>query len=120
MKTNFKKIRTYRASYALIFLLTLFITTSFAQSRGKVLQSLEFQSQILDSAINYSVYLPASYAKDTAKTYTVFYLLHGYTDNETAWVNKGWVDQAADQGIIAGQVEEMIIIMPDGNRKSVV
>ena len=115
MKTTLKKrISTYWASYALILVLTLFITTSFAQSRGEVIQSLKFQSQLLDTTINYTIYLPPFYGKDTTQTYPVFYLLHGYTDNETAWVNKGWVDQVADQGIIAGQVEKMIIIMPDG------
>ncbi|MCF6222609.1 MAG: esterase family protein [Flavobacteriaceae bacterium] len=96
-------------------MLLLFVSSlSFAQSRGKVLTQLKYESSILKESVNYAVYLPKGYFVDSLKTYPVFYLLHGYTDNETAWIEKGWVDIAADQEVILGNIEEMIIVMPDG------
>ena len=41
-------------------------------------------------------------------------MLHGFTDNENSWLNNGWVDNAMDQGIMANEIDEMILIMPDG------
>ena len=63
-------------------------------------------------AINYSIYLPPSYDKHQRK-YPIVYLLHGYTDNETAWLQFGEIDKAADRGIAANDFPEMIIVMPD-------
>ncbi len=104
----------------LSILLLLQVTSSvkiFAkETRGKVIESLQFRSEILDTLINYSVYLPANYSK-TEKEYPVLYLLHGYTDDETIWIKWGWVDEAADQGILSGEIEEMVIVMPDAGLK---
>jgi S-formylglutathione hydrolase FrmB len=83
-----------------------------AETRGTVIQSLNFKSGILDTLVNYSIYLPANY-DNSEKDYPVLYLLHGYTDDETIWVRWGWADIAADQGILSGEVKEMIIVMPD-------
>ncbi len=103
---------------ALFLILSIVISTNstIAETRGKILQSLQFKSKILGALVNYSIYLPANYDK-TEKEYSVLYLLHGFTDDETFWINSGWVDQAADQGIISGEVNEMIIVMPDGGLK---
>ncbi len=100
---------------AILILALLFLTTGnnlFSKTRGEVKLSLQFKSAILDTMVRYSVYLPADYNKSNEK-YPVFYLLHGYTDDETIWIKNGWVDQAADQGIIANHVVKMIIVMPD-------
>jgi len=100
----------------LLMLVLLVANNSLAETRGTVIQSLQFRSEILDTTVNYSIYLPADYDK-TDEKFPVFYLLHGYTDDETIWIKNGWVDQAADQGIISGEVKKMIIIMPDAGLK---
>jgi len=101
-----------------LLIILLLLVTSFAnakgrETRGTVLKSLQFKSEILDTIVNYSVYLPANYEK-SGKKYPVLYLLHGYTDNETNWIKWGWVDEVADKEILSGEVDDMIIIMPNG------
>ena len=65
-----------------ILIALLSVSNMFA---GKVLESLKFQSNILKGEVKYSIYLPDGY--DTSeRSYPVLYLLHGWTDDETAWV----------------------------------
>ena len=79
---------------------------------GKVLESLKFQSNILKGEVKYSIYLPDGY--DTSeRSYPVLYLLHGWTDDETAWVQYGNVQQIADKTIQSQAATPMIIVMPD-------
>lgn len=85
---------------------------SVATSQGKVSESNVMKSKILDKDVKYSVYLPSDYEKSN-RSYPVFYLLHGYTDNETAWVQFGEVNTAADIEIAKREVPPMIIVMPD-------
>ncbi len=81
-------------------------------SQGRVLESLSMASKILGRDVKYSVYLPADY-ETSSRRYPVVYLLHGYTDNETAWVQFGEVNQAADRAIAMREIPPMIIVMPD-------
>jgi len=81
--------------------------------KGKVLEGLSIDSKILGKKVNYSIYLPPDYEASN-RSYPVVYLLHGYTDNETAWVQFGEVNTAADHGIENGDVASTIIVMPDG------
>lgn len=93
-------------------LVLVFTISAFAQ-KGKVLESLEFKSSLVDYPVKYSVYLPADYETSTRK-YPVLYLLHGYTDNETGWIQFGEANSIADKGIENGDFSSSIIIMPDG------
>lgn len=103
------------------FLILLLFVSSLSnakgtETRGKVITSLQFKSEILDTIVNYSIYLPANY-ETSEKKYPVLYLLHGYTDDENAWIKNGYVNQTADQGILSKEIEEMIIVMPNGGLK---
>jgi len=91
---------------------TLIITSLSAQSIVK--ESLSFESEILSTAIKYSVYLPEGY-EHSQRHYPVVYLLNGYTGNETDWIQFGDMQRIVDQSIEAGDIPPMIIIMPDGD-----
>ena len=92
-----------------ILIALLSVSNMFA---GKVLESLKFQSNILKGEVKYSIYLPDGY--DTSeRSYPVLYLLHGWTDDETAWVQYGNVQQIADKTIQSQAATPMIIVMPD-------
>lgn len=80
---------------------------------GKVLESLNFQSKIMKETVHYTVYLPPDYAT-SERRYPVLYLLHGYTDDDTGWLQFGEANRIADEGIASGEVPPMIIVMPDG------
>lgn len=82
-------------------------------NQGRVLEGLRFTSAILGKDVNYAVYLPPDYEASTRR-YPVVYLLHGYTDNESGWVQFGEVNLAADRAIAEREIPPMIIVMPDG------
>lgn len=80
--------------------------------QGKVIEGQSMPSKITGYDVNYSVYLPPCYDA-SERAYPVVYLLHGYSDNETAWVQFGEVNRIADEAIAKGEIPPMIIIMPD-------
>jgi len=87
---------------------------STAQNMGKVIEERTVKSSILNRSVSYTVYLPADYEK-SERTYPVVYLLHGYTDDNTGWLQFGEVNRYADKAIAEGVIPPMIIIMPDAD-----
>ena len=92
----------------------LLANISLAQPAGKVIEHITLKSSILGRQVNYSVYLPADYST-SERTYPVVYLLHGYTDDHTAWVQFGEVNRYADKAIYDGTIPPMVIVMPDAD-----
>lgn len=84
-----------------------------AAPQARLLESLQFNSSLLNQAVNFSIYLPPDYYVSNRR-YPVVYLLHGYGDNETGWVQFGEVDRIADDQIKAGELPPLIIVMPNG------
>ena len=64
-----------------------------------------------------SVYLPASYKKDSKRRYPVIYFLHGFTDDDAKWYGfeKHWINMPAiaDKVLATGVAKEMIIVTPN-------
>lgn len=84
-----------------------------AAPQARLLESLRFNSSLMNQAIKYSIYLPPDYYVSNRR-YPVVYLLHGYGDNETSWVQFGEVDRIVDDEIKTGELPPMIIVMPNG------
>lgn len=87
---------------------------SFGQRAGKVIEQQTIRSAILHKEVRYSVYLPADY-ETSERAYPVVYLLHGYTDDNTGWLQFGEINRYADKAIAEGTIPPMIIIMPNGD-----
>ncbi len=85
-----------------------------AQPQGKVLEQKTVKSAILSRDVKYTIYLPADYAT-SERSYPVVYLLHGYTDDNTGWLQFGEVNRYADKAIADGTIPPMIIVMPNGD-----
>ena len=99
--------------FTAFFLLLVAVLQSVAQNDAYPrVQECEMQSDILDCTKKYCVYLPQGYA-DGDKVFPVLYLLHGLTDTQTAWRDKGNVCEIATGLIETGKAQEMIIVMPD-------
>lgn len=94
-----------------IFLILTGTITVFSQT-GKVTESLTFQGKSGEK-MKYSLYLPADY-ETSQRSYPVVYLLHGYSDDETGWIQFGEANKIADKGIAEGKVPACIIVIPDG------
>ena len=94
---------------------TLIITSMISNGQtGKVMDNLTMKSKILNMDRKYAVYLPPDY-ETSLRSYPVLYLLHGYGDDQTGWVQFGEVLHIADEAINSGKATPMIIIMPDAN-----
>ena len=101
------------------FFLTIYILATCIASNaqthcanGTVMESLSIKSKILGHDIKYSVYLPSDYYSSN-RSYPVLYLLHGYTDNETSWIQLGEVNITADKLTENREASPTIIVMPD-------
>ena len=101
-----------KKTISILFSLWLIAQSLFAQNSGKVIESRMIKSPILGKDVRCTFYLPPNYdASD--RTYPVVYLLHGYSDDDTGWLQFGEINRLADQAIASGEIPPMIIVMPD-------
>ena len=96
--------------YLYCILCFLFNVAGYSQST--IFESLSFESNKLGRKVSYSIYLPSDYST-SKRNYPVLYLLHGYTDNETNWIQMGQMKTIADRAIANEEAVPMIIVMPD-------
>lgn len=92
----------------------LFMHVVLAQQTGKVIEQRTVKSAIMSRDVKYTIYLPADYDA-SERTYPVVYLLHGYTDDNTGWLQFGEINRYADKAIAEGIIPPMIIVMPNGD-----
>jgi enterochelin esterase-like enzyme len=79
---------------------------------GQVQERLSMKSKILGKDLPYTIYLPHDY-QTSARRYPVVYLLHGYSDDDSGWLQFGEMNRIVDKGIANGDIPPMIIVMPD-------
>ena len=96
-----------RARSARVALLVMFLAFS-AQAQPASVETVQFQSRLLNATLPYNVILPADYRSSTRARYPVLYLLHGYSGHYSDWVTKTNLAEYAAQ-------YRMIIVMPEGN-----
>lgn len=70
------------------------------------------KSEVLGVQRYFMVYLPAGFQRETDRHYPVLYLLHGFTDDERSWLDKGQMDRVADELMASGEAQQMVIVMP--------
>ena len=59
------------------------------------------------------VYLPPSYSQETERRYPVVYQLHGWLPSAEQWSGMISLGEGSDRAMAAGEVREMIIVVPD-------
>ncbi len=79
---------------------------------GRVTQIL-YYSQVFDAQRRYFVYTPPGY-DEAANNLPVLYLLHGYSDDDSAWTTVGKANLIADNLLADGKIEPLLIVMPYG------
>lgn len=95
-----------------LYFILCFLFNMAGYSQSTVFESLSFESNKLGRKVSYSIYLPSDYST-SKRNYPVLYLLHGYTDNETNWIQMGQMKTIADRAIANEEAVPMIIVMPD-------
>jgi enterochelin esterase family protein len=73
-----------------------------------------YKSTVADDERDFMVYTPPGYNPAARKRYPVLYLLHGYSDDTTAWSAVGLANVILDNLIARGQAKPMIVVMPLG------
>ena len=79
----------------------------------------DYVSEALDGKTQtFRVYLPEGYYEEgNAQRYPTLYLLHGINSQSTTYaIDK--IDQVLDEAIAAGEIEPMIVVIPDDPTKS--
>ena len=83
---------------------------------GHVTQVL-YYSQAFDTQRRYFIYTPPGY-DETTNNLPVLYLLHGYSDDDSAWTTVGKANLIADSLLADGKIKPLLIVMPHGQLNS--
>lgn len=97
---------------------TMLLLVAQTVSASKIIVD-SMQSKVLNAIRHYCIYLPTGYEKEPEKHYPVLYLLHGFTDDHTAWSEKGQLQTVVDELIGTGEIQPMIVIMPEAGGSDV-
>ncbi len=89
--------------------------TEFTDVPHGVVQRLIYPSVSVGHSRPVIVYTPPGYESSGDTQYPVVLLLHGYGDDETAWIEVGRAHLIADNLIAAGKIEPAIIVIPYGH-----
>jgi enterochelin esterase family protein len=81
--------------------------------RGKVDHRF-YKSAVANDERDFYVYTPPGYNPAARKRYPVFYLLHGFSDDATAWTSIARANVILDNLIARRQARPMLIVMPLG------
>ena len=73
-----------------------------------------YKSKVAGDERDFIVYTPPGYDSAARKRYPVLYLLHGYSDDTTAWSTIGRANVILDNLIARKQAKPMIVVMPLG------
>lgn len=73
-----------------------------------------YHSAVAKDDRDFYVYTPPGYDPTARKKYPVLYLLHGFSDDATAWVNVGQANVIFDNLIARKQARPMLVVMPLG------
>lgn len=72
-----------------------------------------FTSASIKRNMKFGIYLPPGYSRSRANYYPVLYLLLGYNMSVEGMTNS-WVKAVLDGLILTGEMQKMIIVIPDG------
>jgi enterochelin esterase family protein len=73
-----------------------------------------YHSKVVGDERGYFVYTPPGYNPRGKQTYPVLYLLHGFSDDASAWTAVGRGNVILDNLIARGKAKPMLIVMPLG------
>ncbi|HWH67857.1 MAG TPA: alpha/beta hydrolase-fold protein, partial [Candidatus Sulfotelmatobacter sp.] len=73
-----------------------------------------YKSAVAGDERDFYVYTPPGYDASSRKRYPVLYLLHGYSDEASAWTSVGRAHVILDNLIARKQAQPMIVVMPLG------
>lgn len=82
-------------------------------AHGRV-EKVLYHSSTLNMERRIHVYLPPNFEKLKGPL-PVFYLLHGFGDNDISWTSAGKINLILDNLYAAGKLKNMVVVMPAGH-----
>ena len=79
-----------------------------------VIQHFFYKSAAVGDERDYYVYTPPGYDSHSATKYPVLYLLHGYGQKSSSWLEVAFANRILDHLIDEGKARPMIVVMPTG------
>jgi enterochelin esterase family protein len=73
-----------------------------------------YKSGVVGDDRDFYVYTPPGYDQRAKQTYPVLYLLHGFSDDASAWTAVGRANVILDNLIAQGKAKPMLVVMPLG------
>ena len=73
-----------------------------------------YRSSIVGDGRDFYVYTPPGYDPLAKSAYPVLYLLHGFSDDASAWTAVGRANMILDHLIVQGKAKPMLVVMPLG------
>jgi len=73
-----------------------------------------YRSRVVGDDRDFYVYTPPGYDPHESKRYPVLYLLHGFSDDASAWTSVGQAHTILDNLIAAGKAKPMLVVMTLG------
>lgn len=73
-----------------------------------------YKSEAVGDNRDFYVYTPPGYDSHAATRYPVLYLLHGYGQKSSSWLEVAFANRILDHLIDEGKAKPMIVVMPDG------
>jgi enterochelin esterase-like enzyme len=73
-----------------------------------------YKSGVVGDDRDFYVYTPSGYDPRGKQTYPVLYLLHGFSDDASAWTAVGRANVIMDNLIAQGKARPMLVVMPLG------
>jgi enterochelin esterase-like enzyme len=73
-----------------------------------------YKSGVVGDDRDFFVYTPPGYDPRAKQTYPVLYLLHGFSDDASAWTAVGRANVILDNLIAQGKAKPMLVVMPLG------
>ncbi len=73
-----------------------------------------YKSGVVGDDRGFFVYTPPGYDPRGKQTFPVLYLLHGFSDDESAWTAVGRANVILDNLIAQGKTKPMLVVMPLG------
>ena len=90
----------------------MLLTAWSGAQAGRVMTD-SIRSGVLGEWVKFNVYVPSGFEQQQDRHYPVVYLLHGFTDDYTAWRDKGQMQTVADELIESGEAVPMVVVMPN-------
>lgn len=91
-----------------LVLLGIVLFSTSVQAGRVVRDSID--SRVLGEVRHFSIYLPDAFFAQQERHFPILYLLHGLSDDDRAWTQKGQMERVCDLQMASGEAVPMVVV----------